>query len=73
MTEDTSSHGADRPASSGANPRAATFTLKEVLSAGWIGLTRRFWLGIGITLVYGSISSVDFVACLLYTSPSPRD
>lgn len=62
MTEDTSSHGADRPASSGANPRAATFTLKEVLSAGWIGLTRRFWLGIGITLVYGSISSVDFVA-----------
>ena len=56
MTEDTSSHGADRPASSGANPRAATFTLKEVLSAGWIGLTRRFWLGIGITWVYGSIS-----------------
>ena len=58
MTEDTSSRGAERPASSGANPRAAAFTLQEVISAGWIGLTRRFWLGIGITLVYGSISSV---------------
>lgn len=62
MTEDSSSHGADRTASSGTNPRAAAFTQQEVISAGLIGMTRRFWLGIGITLVYGSISSVDVVA-----------